>query len=269
MSATLIMDSMPRSRIAPPASSRPSRFAACLRRCTDAGLRIIINAPADVRIFNRGLERFPERRIDPAEHARWETAYRVYCGRSRQPHDRGSWQVLMADAHQRVVGAITARFFCGEVVHDYVHTLSLLETTGPVFREHCEIAFGEVCAAAAKSGRTPAEFSHWSAAPGRHDRLVAATLARTMATLASAFDAPLGLVAADHRRGEVARLMRLGGAPLGRAGKFSLPPFVHHASGAWLRLLLIDARTFQARSGGRPKEDLALLRSNCPVFSPG
>ncbi len=267
--STLIMDPAPTVRAPQPASNRPPFFAACLRRCAEAGLKVVINAPADVRVFHRSLTRFPERQIDPAAHARWETAYRIYSNRSRRPHDRGSWHVLMVDSNQRVVGAITARIFCGEVVRDYVHTFSLLETTGPVFREHCEIAFDEVCAAAAKAGRVPAEFSHWSAAPGPHDRLVAATLARAMATLVSAFDAPLGITAADHRRGEVARLMRLGGAPLGRAGKFSLPPFVHHASGAWLRLLLIDARVYYARSGGRPKEDLALLRAKCPVFSAG
>jgi hypothetical protein len=263
------MDPLPASRALTRSTEGPSLFATCLRRCEAAGLRLVVSAPADARAFARGLRRFPERRIDPPVHARWETAYRVFCNRSRQPHDRGSWQILVADRDDRVVGAVTARFFCGSIVRDYVHTLSLLDTTGPIFREHCEIAMEEVFVAAAKSARTAAELSHLAIAPHPHAKLIASTLSRAMGALAAAFDAPLVIVAADHRRGEVARLMRLGAAPLGRAGKFSLPPFVHHASGASLRLLLIDATTYHTRAGGSPKQDLALLRLKCPVLSTG
>jgi len=175
--------------------------------------------------------------------------------------------MLAADRDDRVVGAITARFFSGEVVRSQVHAYSLLETSGPVFREECELAMAEMFAAAMRENRTAAEISHWATAGGRHAPLVAATVGRAMEALTAAFDAPIGVVAADHRRGEVARLLRLGGVPLGRAGKFALPPFGHHPSGAWLRLLLVDAEVFRGRLRAASVADLALLREHCPVIS--
>jgi hypothetical protein len=246
-----------------------SRFDACLRRCEAAGFRLVVTAPSDVRTFARGLSRFPERRVDPSAHVQWETDYRVFCGRGRLPHDRGSWRILMVDRDDRVVGAITARFFCGEFVPDYLQMRSLLEATGPVFREHCEIAVAEVVAAGARAKRTPAEISNWAVAPGWNAALVAVTLARAMGALVAAFDAPLVILAADNRRGEVARLMRLGGAPLGLAGRYSLPPFVDHSTGAWLRLLLVDAPRFQVRCGSAPESDLVLLCERAQVISAG
>lgn len=262
----VFMDSIPATR---PSVSAPatSRFAVCLRRCAAAGIRLVVTTPSDDRAFNRGLSRFPERRIDPAEHLQWETAYRIFCGRGRQPHDGGSWRILAVDHDDRVVGAITARFFCGEFVAEYLHMFSLLDTTGPVFREHCEMAVAEVVAVAAQTKRTPAEISNWAVAPGWHAALVAVTLARAMGALVAAFDAPLVILAADNRRCEVARLMRLGSAPLGLGGRYALPPFVHHTSGAWLRLLLIDAPMFHVRCHSAPAADLALLRVRSPIIS--
>jgi hypothetical protein len=263
-----LMDSIPASATRLPVSTAAtSRFAVCLRRCAAAGIRLIVTTPSDTRAFHRGLSRFPERRSDPTEHVQWETAYRVFCGRGREPHDRGSWRILAVDHDDRVVGAITARFFCGEFVPEYLHMFSLLETTGPVFREHCEMAVGEVVAAAARLRRTPAEISNWAVAPGWHAALVAVTLARAMGALVAAFDAPLVILAADNRRGEVARLMRLGGAPLGLGGRYALPPFVHHTTGAWLRLLLVDAPAFHVRCHSAPAADLALLRVRAPIIS--
>src|SRR4029079_17204068 len=109
----------PRARRAPPVSiaartfSTPAepeitktRFAACLRRCAAAGFRLIVTAPSHSRAFARGLKHFPERRIDLAAHVQWDTAYRVFNGHSRQPHDRGSWRILVVDRDDRVVGAI-------------------------------------------------------------------------------------------------------------------------------------------------------------------
>jgi hypothetical protein len=136
-----------------------------------------------------------------------------------------------------------------------------------VFREHCELAVAEAIAKTLQAGRTPAEISHWAVAPGWHAALIAVTLMRALAALAGAFDAPLALVAADNRRGEVTRLMRLGSAPLGLAGRFCLPPFVDHSTGAWLRLLLVDTATFHARSRSVPTADLALLRERAPIVS--
>lgn len=250
-------------------SPRPmhSRFAACLHRFAGAGLRLVVTTPLDSRVFARGLERFPHRHIDPAEHAQWETAYRLFSGRGRLPCDRGSWRLLAVDHDERVVGAISARLFCGEFVPEYLHLGTLLESTGPVFREHCEMAMAEVVAAGARLGRTPAEVSGWSVAPTWHAALVAVTLLRGMAALVAAFDDPLVVVAADHHRGEGARLMRRGAGHLGLAGRFALPPFVHHASGAWLRLLLIDAPTYFARSGIVADTDLALLREQAGFVS--
>jgi hypothetical protein len=278
MTATL-MDAMPATRApadgpAPACGLRPAgaaraRLAAYLQRCAAAGIRVVITAPGDVRIFARSLQRFPERQIDPVAHAQWESARRVFLGRGRQPHERGSWHVLAIDSDDRVVGAISARFFCGELVQDYLHVLSLVAACGPVFREHCELAIAEAFLAAGVAERMSAEVSHWSFAPGRQAPLVGATLVRALAALAAAFDAPIGVIAADHHRGEVARLMRGGAAPLGRAGKFSLPPFVEHASGAWLRLLLLDSRTFHARRRSDAAAELAALRAACRVISAG
>lgn len=263
-----MMDPMPAPRTSVPPFAARSLFGSCLEHCARAGIRLVINAPADARVFGRGLACFPHRQINPPAHAHWESAYRVFCNRGRLPHDRGSWQLLAVDDDHRVTGAITARFFCGQINREYLHVFTLLESAGPVFREHCEKAVAELFASGARSGRTPAEISHWAIQPGPHAALVGATLIRAMSALASVFPAPLAITAADHRRGEVARLMRLGGAPLGCAGKFSLPPFVHHATGAWLRLILIDAANFQARLRTTPG-DADLLRTRCAIFSAG
>lgn len=264
---TALMDPIPDTF--PLFVSASSRFDSCLRRFSSTGLRLVITTPSDVRVFARGLSRFPERQIDPAAHVQWETDYRVFCGRGRQPHDRGSWRILAVDRDDRVVGAITARLFCGDFVPEYLQLHTLLESTGPVFREHCEMAVAEVAAAGARMKRTPAEISNWAVAPGWHAALVGVTLARAMGALVAAFDAPLVVLAADNRHGEVARLMRMGSAPLGLAGRYSLPPFVHHPTGAWLRLLLVDAPMFQSRSGGKPATDLALLREHAAIISAG
>lgn len=244
-----------------------SRFASCLRRCAAAGFRLVVTAPAQHRSFVRGLERFPERRIDLTEHVQWDTAFRVFHGHTRESHDRGSWRILVVDRDDRVVGAITARFFCGGVLREHQLLPTLLELTGPVFREHCELAIAEVVASTTRAGRTPAEVSDWSVAPGWHAPLVAVTLMRAMVALAAAFEAPVVMLAGDNRRGEVTRLMRLGCEPLGLDGRFCLPPFVNHRTGAWLRLLLVDASRFNARSRGTPAADLGLLRQHATIVS--
>jgi hypothetical protein len=244
-----------------------SLFDASLRRLVAAGFRLIVTTPPDARVFGRGLARFPERLVAPAEHARWETAYQLFCGRGRLPSDRGSWRLLAVDRDDRVVGAISARLFCGEFVPEYLHLRTVLESTGPVFREHCELAIADVVAAGARLGRTPAEVSGWAVTPGETAALVAATLARAMAALFAAFEAPLVMVAAANHRGEGARLMRRGAGHLGLAGRFALPPFVHHASGTWVRLLLIDAPTYFARSGLVADTDLGLLREQVGIVS--
>lgn len=244
-----------------------SRFAACLRRCRQAGLRLVVTTPADSIAFARGICRFPRRQIDPGAHLQWEAAYRAFCGQEIQAHDRGSWRILAVDRDDRVVGAITARFFCGEIHAHYLQVLSLLDTTGPVFREHCELAVSEVMAASTADRRTPAEISHWAVAPVWHAALIAVTLVRAMGALVAAFDAPLAILAADNRRGEVNRLMRLGCKPLSLAGHSCLPPFVHHESGAWLRLLVLDARVSEARNAYPSTSDLALLRKHASIIS--
>jgi hypothetical protein len=244
-----------------------SRLPACLRRLSSVGLRLIVTTPADTAMFARGIELFPERRIEVGAHAQWETAYRVFCGRSRQPHDRGSWRILAVDRDDRVVGAITARFFCGHVDQQYLHVLSLLDLTGPVFREHCELAVSELIAASANAARTPGEISHWAVSPVWHAGLIAVTLVRAMAALVAAFETPLVVMAADNRRGEVNRLMRLGCTPLSVGGHSCLPPFVHHESGAWLRLLTLDTAGVQARAGDSSAADLALLREQVAIVS--
>ena len=244
-----------------------TRFGACLNRCAAAGVRLVVTLPSNPRVFTRSIGRFADRRIDCAAHKQWDAAYRAFCGRTMQPHDRGSWRILAVDREDRVVGAITGRFFCGEVRQEYLHVLSLLNTTGPVFREHCELAVSELIAACEQQGRTLAEISHWAVAPVWHAALISVTLMRAMGALAAAFEAPVALLAADNRVEEVSRLMRLGSAPLGVAGHSCLPPFVHHESGAWLRLLVLDAALFQARNKGSPVADLALLRERAAFIS--
>jgi hypothetical protein len=81
----------------------------------------------------------------------------------------------------------------------------------------------------------------------------------------AAFEKPIAVLAADNRHGEVNRLMRLGCTPLSLAGHSCLPPFVHHDSGAWLRLLVLDAAVIQARTGDTSIADLALLRAHAEV----
>ncbi len=252
---------------APLRARRAARLERTLRRCAAAGVRLVVTAPADTRTFAAGLAAFPERQIDLTEHVQWETAYRLFCGRARLPHERGSWRVLAADRDRRVIGAITARFFTAEAIGEYLFATTLLEPAGPVFREHCELALGEAFAAAQARGRTSGEVSHWAVEPERRAPLVAVAVARVLGALAGAFRAPLVVLAADHRRGDVARLMRRGAAPLGRAGKFSLPPFVHQPTGAWLRFLLLDTAVYQARAGGDAAQDLATLREQVPVVS--
>ena len=250
-----------------PAARTATRFGACLSRCAAAGVRLVVTLPSNPQLFRRGIGRFSERRLDVAAHQQWDAAYRAFCGRTVQSHDRGSWRILAVDREERVVGAITGRLFCGDVMQEYLHVLSLLDTTGPVFREHCELAVSEVIAACQQRGRTVAEISHWAVAPVWHAALISVTLMRAMGALVAAFDAPVALLAADNRVAEVSRLMRLGSTPLGVAGHSCLPPFVHHESGAWLRLLVLDAAVFNARNKGSPIADLALLRERAAIIS--
>jgi hypothetical protein len=244
-----------------------SRFAACMRRCSAVGLRLVVTTPADSTVSAAAFSRFPQRRVDLLEHIRWETAYRVFCGRGRLAHDRGSWRILVVDRDDRVVGAITGRFFCGEIRPEYLNVLSLLDSTGPVFREHCELAISELMASSAMAGRTCAEISDWAVAPVWHAALISVTLMRAMGALLAAFDAPIVVMAADNRHGEVCRLMRFGCMPLSLAGHFCLPPFVHHESGAWLRLLVLDAARLQAHKGDTSRSDLALLCERAAIVS--
>ena len=258
--------SLPASRPAP-APDR-SLLAAALRRCDAAGLRVVVTAPADVRIFSRGITRFPERLVEPGMHARCERAYRAFA-RAKDldaPHDRASWRVLVLDRAWRVVGAITARFFCGEAQREHVHALSLLAGGAPVFRHECGLAVNELFSHAQRYARTPAEISHWSVAPEPQAALVTVTLIRAILALGVAFDLPLALVAADHQRGELARFMRWATTPLGRHGRFYLPPFVHRETGARLRLLVIDTSALGPRLRGAAL-DLGVLRQRCAIVS--
>lgn len=242
-----------------------SVLAAALRRCDRAGLRLVVTAPAEVHTFSAGIRRFPERLIEPTAHARYDRAYRNFNRGVGRGHDPASWRLLMFDARSQVVGAITARFFCGEVGLEYVHALSLLAGYPPSFRNECHEAVTEAFARAQRHARTPAEISDWSVR-GPHARLVLATLIRAMLALGVAFELPLVLVAANHERGELAHFIRWPASPLGRQDKFYLPPFVHRASGARLRLLLLDSSALGGRLCGAAV-DLGVLRECCPIIS--
>src|SRR4051794_3494423 len=120
-----------------------SVLSAALNRCARAGLRVVITAPADVRAFSRGITRFPERLIEPGTFARYGKAYRSFTEAPEAAHDRGSWRIMVLDAKYHVVGAITARFFCGEMAREYLHTVSLVAGSTPVFRNESEQAVHE------------------------------------------------------------------------------------------------------------------------------
>ncbi len=250
----------------PPPAEGSSILAACLRRCASLGWRVVVTSPAETHLFTRSIARFWERRLDPVQHAQWAAAYRAFNGGRERAYDRASWRILAVDSDRRVVGAITARFFCGEVVQEHLYLAHLLEGTGVVFRDACEVALAEQFAAAQGVGRMPAEISHWSVEGGEHARLLALTLSRAMLALAAAFDHPLTVLAANHRRPEFRRLMRWGAIPLGRGGHYYLPPFLHRTSGASYRLMVIDS----AKLGARTQEsvaDLEVLRASCPIIS--
>lgn len=243
-----------------------SVLSAALNRCARVGLRVVITAPADVRTFSRGITRYPERLIEPTTFGRYGRAYRSFTGAPEGPHDRGSWRILVLDAKYHVVGAVTARFFCGDVARDYLHTSTLVGGCSAVFRHECEQAVGETFARAQRYSRTPAEISHWSVAEGPHVELIGVTLIRAMLALSVGFDLPLAIAAANHERGEFARFMRWAMTPLGRHGKFYLPPFVSKATGARLRLIAIDTSALGSRLRGAAI-DLGVLRERCPIVS--
>jgi hypothetical protein len=179
--------------------------------------------------------------------------------------DRGSWRVLVMDSRWRIVGALTARFFCGEVSREHLHALSLVAGHAMNFRTECDLAISETFARAQRYARTPAEISHWSVAQGRHARLVTVTLFRAMMALGVAFDLPLVLLAAEHEHGELARFMRWATAPLGRQGRPYLPPFVYRLDHR-LRLLLLDTSALGSRLRGAAI-DLGVLRERCSIIS--
>jgi hypothetical protein len=243
-----------------------SVLAAALNRCARAGLRVVVTAPADVRTFSRGITRYPERLIEPMTFGRYGRAYRSFTGMPDAPHDRGSWRVLVLDAKYHVVGAITARLFCGEIMREYLHSSALVGGCSPVFRNECEQAVSETFARAQRYSRTPAEISHWSIAEGPHVELIGVTLIRAMLALSVGFDLPLAIAAVDHERGEFARFMRWAMTPLGRSGKFYLPPFVSRPTGARFRLIVIDTSALGSRLRGAAI-DLGVLRERCPIVS--
>jgi hypothetical protein len=243
-----------------------SVLSAALNRCASVGLRVVVTAPADVRTFSRGITRFPERLIEPTTFGRYGRAYRSFTAGPESAHDRGSWRILVLDAKYHVAGAITARFFCGDVVRDYLHTSDLVAGCSAVFRNECQQAVAETFARAQRYARTPAEISHWSVAEGPHRELIAVTLIRAMLALSVGFDLPLVIAAADHERGELSRFMRWATTPLGRSGKFYLPPFVNRATGARLRMLVIDTSALGSRLRGAAL-DLGVLRERCPIVS--
>ena len=244
-----------------------SRLAAGMARCAAAGIRFIITTPSCFPAGPRVAELLAGRTIDSRAHDRWLAGYRDFMGRDREADDRCTWRIVAVDREDRVVGAIAGRFFSEKVERDPLHVLGLLATTGPVFREHCELAISEIVDATLRAGRTAGEISHWGVAPIWRAALVAITLARAMGALASAFGSPVIVMAADNRRGEVNRLMRWGATALGIAGRSCLPPFVHHESGAWLRLLVLEGHVFQARAGGVAATDLNLLGAIAHVIS--
>jgi hypothetical protein len=242
----------------PPWTAAP-KIATCLYRGAAAGLHVVITAPADTAAFGSTLVRVPERQIEPTAWAHWDAARRNFLQRAPAAHDPGSWHVLVIDADGCVVGTVAARFFGSEIVAAYVNAFRLAGACGPILREQCELAVIEALANSASDGRPFGEISDWVIAEGAKMARVQAMLVRAMAALAVAFDLPLCVVAANQSNGEAARWLRRGAVPLGRAGKFSLPTMVDHATGARLRLLLLDTATFHARSHTEPPAEFALL----------
>lgn len=263
MSPTATIDS---AHPLPPPAEDSSRLAACLRRCAQLGWRVVVTTPTEAQFFVHGISRFWERRLDALQHAQWAGAFRAFAGGRERAVDRASWRILVVDADQRVVGAVTARFFCSEIRRSDLHLSHLLEGSSTIFRDACEVALAERFALVQETGRTPVEISHWGVREGEHTALLWVTLQCAMGALLAAFERPVAIATANHRRGEVKRLTRWGAKPLGREGQYFLPPFVHRASGASLRILVIDMLELKARLAAGI-EDLEVLRANCPIIS--
>jgi hypothetical protein len=279
---TPVMEAPPEIRLAPSRATfaapmrvtsmidRPlgkSRLALCLRRGAAVGLRIVILTPREVTDVMAGPSRFPDRRIKPDAQVFWETGRRVLLGRGSLPHDRQSWHVLVADGDGCIVGTISARFTFGPLATEAVHLLKMAAASGPILHEQCELAVKETHEAAVSAGRGFGEISDWVVSPGEHARLISAMLIRSVAALAAVFDNPICVLPANQFRHEGERLMRRGAAPLGRIGKFCLPPLIDQQTSAWVRMLIVDTAAFHARSGTQMDVEAGLLRRRIAMVS--
>ena len=242
-----------------------TKIGLCLRRGAPAGFRIIVLAPeaADdtTALPFHGLKRDFNSEIA----AYWATARRVFLRSTNTRYDRQSWHVLVVDRDGIVVGTVSARLFPEQLPLTELRIIALADAAGPIFREQCELAIQESCADVRNAGRMVGEISDWAVASSPHRRLVTAMLIRATAGLAAAFGNPLWIVAANQFHRHTAPLMRRGAAPLGRVGKFCLPPLIDHRTSAWLRILLIDTKGFHARSGSNPTAEWAFLRRRATI----
>lgn len=253
--------------MAPARATSDTTLALCLRRGAAAGCRIVILAPHLASDPAASATRFPERAIKPEAHVYWETGRRLLLRAPTTAADRAAWHVLAVDREGVVIGTVSARFFADETPFPALRIMTLADAAGPIFREQCELAVQETHEAARTTGRMFAEFSEWAVAPGPRQRLVGAMLVRAAAALAAGFDNPLCIFAANQLRRESEPLMRRGAAPLGRRGRFCLPPLIDQRSSAWLRIVLIDTALFHGRCGTDPAAELALLRRRAAIVS--
>ncbi len=242
-------------------------LALCLRRGAAVGCRIVVLAPHLASDPAVSAARFPERAIKPEAHVFWETGRRLLLRAPTTAADRAAWHVIAVNREGVVVGTVSARFFGDETPFPALRIMLLADAAGPIFREQCELAVKETHEAARGTGRMFGEFSDWSVAPGPHRRRVGTMLVRAAAALAAGFDNPLCIYAANQLRRESEPLMRRGAAPLGRQGRFCLPPLIDQGSAAWLRIVLIDTALFHARCGTDPTAELALLRRRAAIVS--
>jgi hypothetical protein len=262
----------------PASSSETSAFPLYWKRCRDAGLRFIVTAPADTATFARGLRFFPERVIDAGEHARWWAAYRRFRAeqyrargvalgeRDEFPHDAGSWCILAVTGADEVVGALSARIFCGEVVEDYLYDPILVADCPEPLRAEYLAAIATVRDECRRRGAMLGELSNWSVAEAWRTSAVSPGLLHAITAFSRNFQPHCGVTLANCESGARAMLRKMGGVPFhDRTGR-ELPPFFHPRYQAHLELLRMNAADYAPKF--RPSaEEIAQFRRESRIVS--
>jgi len=230
-----------------PRSTHGSALQRFLAKSEQMGVTYVVCAPADVAAFARGIRSFPERIVSQDEHAFWLSLYREFRADDyrrrnvrqeslRQPGcDRGSW-IVLAVKDNVVIGANTARIFCGEILPEYLCDLDLIEPASFEVRTDYRIAIAQAATRCRAEELCFCELSHWAVAPQWRRTPVGPSLVLMLGALTTFFVPHLGIAVANCDSGAFDMLVRMGARPMRRGGQ-PLPPFFHPAYGARLGLL--------------------------------